>query len=242
MEIKKSPKANIENFTKIFLLLGLVFALFIVYNGLEYKTLYTVENLGDGSDREELEEEPPITQQEIEEIKPPPPPPPPAPEVIEVVEDDEDIEETVLDSTETDEDEEVIVEEVIEEVVEEEVVDEIVPFSVIESVPIFPGCKGSKAELSACMNSKIKKHINRKFNVDLAQDLGLPAGKKRISVQFLIDKQGNITNIRSRAPHPRLQKEAERIIKLLPKMIPGKQRNKPVRVRYNLPIVFNVED
>lgn len=243
MENKKSSKANLENYSKLFMLLGLLFALFVVYKGIEYKAPYVIEDLGDGSAQEELEEEIPITQQEIEEFKPPPPPPPPAPEVIEVVEDDKEIEETILDSTETDEEEEVeVVEEEIEEVVEEEVVDEIVPFSVIESVPVFPGCKGSKAELTKCMNSKIKKHIGKNFDVDLAQDLGLAPGKKKINVQFLIDKQGNITDIKSRAPHPRLQKEAERIIKKLPKMIPGKQRNKSVKVRYNLPIVFNVED
>ncbi|MCF6350511.1 MAG: energy transducer TonB [Flavobacteriaceae bacterium] len=242
MEIKKSPKANLENYSKLFMLLGLLFALFVVYKGIEYKSTYVVVNLGDGSDQEELEEEIPITQQEIEEVKPPPPPPPPAPEIIEVVEDDKEIEETILESTETDEDEVIEVPEEVEEVVEEEVIDEVVPFSVIESVPVFPGCKGNKAALTKCLNSKIRKHINNKFNVDLAQDLGLSAGKKKINVQFLIDKQGNITDIKSRAPHPRLQKEAERIIKLLPKMTPGKQRNKPVKVRYNLPIVFNVED
>ncbi len=242
MEIKKSPKANLENYTKLFMLLGLLFALFVVYKGIEYKAPYVVDNLGDGSEQEEIEEEIPITEQIIEEVKPPPPPPPPAPEVIEVVEDDKEIEETIMESTETDEEEVIEVPEEVEEVVEEEVIDEIIPFSVIESVPVFPGCKGNKAELTKCLNAKIKKHIGRNFNIDLAQDLGLSPGKKRISVQFLIDKQGNITNIKSRAPHPRLQKEAERIIRKLPKMTPGKQRNKPVKVRYNLPITFNVED
>ncbi len=243
MEIKKSPKANLENYTKIFMLLGLVFSLFVIYQGIEYKTVYKVENLGDIDALDELEEEIPITQQEIKEVKPPPPPPPPAPEVIEVVEDDKEIEETVLESTETDEEEEVDIEvEEIEEVVEEEVVDEEVSFLVIENVPVFPGCKGNNAKLKKCMSEKITKHVNRKFNVDLAQDLGLSAGRKRISVQFKIDKSGNITNVQARAPHPRLQKEAIRIIKLLPKMKPGRQRNKAVTVRYNLPIVFNVED
>jgi protein TonB len=74
----------------------------------------------------------------------------------------------------------------------------------------------------------------------LAQDLGLTEGMKRISVQFIIDKNGMVTNIKARAPHPRLQKEAIRIIKLLPKMSPGRQRNKAVNVRYNLPIGFRV--
>ncbi len=245
MEIKKSPKANLENYTKIFMLLGLVFSLFVIYQGIEYKTYYKVDNLSSMAADDEMEEEIPITQQEIKEVKPPPPPPPPAPEVIEVVEDEKEIEETVLESTETEEEEEVEVEvkeEEIVEVEEEEEVVEDVPFSVIENVPVYPGCKGTNAQLKKCMSDKITKHVSRKFNVDLAQDLGLSAGKKRISVQFKIDKNGNISDIRARAPHPRLQKEAMRIIKLLPKMQPGRQRNKPVNVRYNLPIVFNVED
>ncbi len=245
MEVKKSPKANLENYTKIFMLLGLVFSLFVIYQGIEYKTVYKVDGLADRAAQDELEEEIPITQQEIKEVKPPPPPPPPAPEVIEVVEDDKEIEETVLESTETEEEEEVeteVKEEEIVEVEEEEEVVEDVPFSVIENVPVYPGCKGSNTQLKKCMSDKITKLVARKFNVDLAQDLGLSAGKKRISVQFKIDKNGNIADIRARAPHPRLQKEAIRIIKLLPKMKPGRQRNKAVNVRYNLPIVFNVED
>lgn len=243
MEIKKSPKANLENYTKILMLLGLVFSLFVAYQGIEWTTVYKVETLADTAGTDELEEEIPITQQKIEEVKPPPPPPPPAPEVIEVVEDEKEIEETVLESTETEEEEEVEVEvKEIEEVEEEEEVIEDVPFSVIENVPVYPGCKGNNAALKKCMQEKITKHVGRKFNVDLAQDLSLPPGKKRISVQFKIDKYGNITNVRARAPHPRLQKEAIRIIKLLPKMKPGRQRNKAVNVRYNLPILFNVED
>ncbi len=245
MEIKKSPKANLENYTKVLMLLALAFSLFVAYQGIEWTTVYKVANLENMASDDELEEEIPITQQEIKEVKPPPPPPPPAPEVIEVVEDEKEIEETVLESTETDEAEEVDVEvkeDEIVEVEEEEEVVEDVPFSVIENVPVYPGCKGNNAALKKCMQDKITKHVGRKFNVDLAQDLSLPPGKKRISVQFKIDKNGNITNVRARAPHPRLQKEAIRIIKLLPKMKPGKQRNKPVNVRYNLPIVFNVED
>lgn len=242
MEVKKSPKANLENYSKLFMLIGLLFALVVVYSGIQHKTLKKSSSIFDDEGNEEIEEEIPITQQEIKPPPPPPPPPPPAPEIIEVVEDDKEIEETVLESTETEEEEEVEAPEEVEEVVEEEEIDEIVPFAVIESIPIFPGCKGSKAELTKCMNDKIKKHIGRHFNTELAQDLGLPPGNKRISVQFLIDKQGNVTEIRSRAPHPKLQKEAERIIKKLPKMSPGKQRNKPVKVRYNLPINFRIED
>ncbi len=126
---------------------------------------------------------------------------------------------------------------------EEDLVDEEpVDFIVLEETPSFFGCKGSNEQKRKCFNKKIKKHIQRHFNVDLAQDLGLSPGKKRINVQFIINKKGEIEGIKTAATHIRLKKEAARIIKKLPKMKPGKQRNKPVNVKFNLPIYFNVED
>ena len=239
MEIKKSPKANLENYSKLFLQLGLVLALLISYVGIEHKTYErTLSDLGMASFNDVEEEDIPITER-IEQIKPPPPPPP-APEVIEVVEDEKDVEETVLESTETDENEVVEVEE-IEEVVEEEEVLEDVPFAIIEDAPVFPGCKGSKAAKKKCLQEKIKKHVNRKYNTGLAGDLGLDPGKKRVFVMFKIDKKGNIVGVRARGPHKRLEKEAIRVVKLLPKMIPGKQRGRPVGVKYTLPITLLVE-
>lgn len=241
MEVKKNPKSNMENYTKLFMQLGLVLALFLVYTAIEHKTYdRIVEDLGVASLTGEDDEEMVITQR-VEPVKPPPPPPPPAPEIIEIVEDKEEIEETVIETTETDEEEAVEVEEIIEEEEGEEVVEDV-PFAIIEDIPIFPGCeKGTKAEKKACFSKKISKHINRKFNSGLASDLGLSAGKKRIFVMFKIDQTGSITEIQARAPHPRLQKEAERVVKTLPKMIPGKQRGRPVSVRYSLPISFLVE-
>lgn len=241
MEIKKNAKSNLENYTKLFMQLGLVLALFVVYVGIEHKTYdRIVEDLGVASLSVDDEEVMVITQR-IEAVKPPPPPPPPAPEIIEIVEDEKEVEETVIESTETDEEEAVEVEEIIEVEEGEEVVEDV-PFAIIEDIPVFPGCeKGTKAEKKACFSKKISKHINKKFNAGLASDLGLTAGKKRIFVMFKIDKTGAITDIQARAPHPRLQQEAARVVKTLPKMIPGKQRGRPVSVRYSLPIAFQVE-
>ncbi len=239
MEIKKNPKANLENYSKLFLQLGLVLALLISYVGIEHKTFErNLSDLGMANFDDELEEDIPITER-IEQIKPPPPPPP-APEVIEVVEDEKEVEETVLESTETDEDEKVEVDE-IEEVVEEEEVLDDVPFAIIEDAPVFPGCKGSKKEKKKCLQDKIKKHVNRKYNTGLAGDLGLDPGKKKVYVQFKINKQGNIVDVRARGPHKRLEKEAKRVVMLLPKMIPGKQRGRAVGVKYTLPITLLVE-
>jgi protein TonB len=119
---------------------------------------------------------------------------------------------------------------------------DIVPFTAIEEVPIFPGCNGDNLSRKKCMQNKMTKHILKKFNIKVAQRLDLSPGRKRISVQFKINKSGIVEDIRVRAPHPKLEKEAIRVIKLLPQMIPGKQKGKPVNVRYNLPITFNVED
>ncbi|SNR56287.1 energy transducer TonB [Lutibacter flavus] len=239
MQIKKSPKANLENYSKLFMQLGLVLALLVVYLAIEKKTYdRVIGNLGPVVLNMEDEEQ----TIEIEQIKPPEPktPPPPTPDKIEIVEDEEEVEETVIESTETDEDEAVEVEEIIE-VEEEEEVMEDVPFAIIEDVPVYPGCKGSKAELRACLQEKITKHVNRKFNADLASDLGLAPGVKRIFVMFKIDKRGNIVDVMARAPHKRLQEEAIRVVNLLPKMTPGRQRGTPVGVKYSLPIAFKVE-
>jgi protein TonB len=213
--------------------------LFLTYSTLNYKT-YDKSNIDIGKLNldDELDEEIPI----IEQIIPPPPPPPPpaAPEVIEVVEDEEEVEETVIESTETDQDEEIME---VEDVEVEEVIEDVeVPFAVIENVPEYPGCeRGSNADKRKCMSDKIAKFVQRKFNTDLAGDLGL-SGRQRISVIFKIDKNGNVTGVRSRAPHPRLEKEAARVINMLPKMKPGRQRGKPVIVPYSLPITFQVQD
>lgn len=120
---------------------------------------------------------------------------------------------------------------------------EEIPFTMIEDAPIFPGCekyKSSKEKLKKCMSEKIQKHVNRKFNTGLVDDLGLDEGRQKITVLFTIDENGVVSEIRSRGPHPKLEKEAERVVKLLPKMEPGKQRSKNVKVKYTLPINFIV--
>ena len=235
---KKNSKANVGQNSAIYFALGLVLMLFVSYQSINYKS-YDKSDIDIGALNldEEKEEEIPI----IDLVKPPPPPPPPpaAPEVIEIVEDEEEVEETVIESSETDQEEEIEIEEVEVEEVEEDVE---VPFSVIENVPEYPGCeKGSNADKRKCMSAKIAKFVQRKFNTDLAGDLGL-SGRQRINVIFKIDKSGNVVGVRSRAPHPRLEKEAARVINMLPKMKPGRQRGKAVIVPYSLPITFQVQD
>ncbi len=113
----------------------------------------------------------------------------------------------------------------------------------VEKVPVFPGCEGlsNNDQRIKCMSDKLKGIIQRKFNGDLAADKGL-LGIQRISVQFTIDKTGSVTNIKARAPHQSLEKEAKRVMTKVPKMQPGKQSNIPVDVVYSLPIIFRVQN
>lgn len=116
-----------------------------------------------------------------------------------------------------------------------------VPFSVIESVPVFPGCEGlgTNEERKACMSKKISEFVNKNFDIGLAKELGLK-GTNRVYVQFKIDKMGKVVNVRARAPHPDLQAEGERVINELPDMEPGKQKGEQVGVLYSLPITFQI--
>ena len=238
MESKKNPKVDIGKNSSLYFTLGMALMMFLSYSTVNYKvydkSLLNLDRVNmDALDEEEV----PITEQV--QPPPPPPPPPPAPEVIEIVEDEEEVEETIIESTETDQEEEIDIEDLDVEEVEEDVE---VPFAVIENVPVFPGCeRGNNAKKRKCMSEKIAKFVQRKFNTDLAGDLGL-SGRQRISVIFRIDRSGNVTGVRARAPHPRLEKEAQRVINLLPKMKPGKQRGKAVIVPYSLPIIFQVQD
>jgi len=240
MLAKKSSKARLSPHRKLFFQLGLVLTLVLVYIGLEWKTVERyIGELDEVSFETEEFVDIPVTQR-ILEVKPPPPPP--APERIEIVTNDEDIIETVLESTETDETEfvEVTDYEDIDEIIEEEEIMKEIPFAIIEEAPVYPGCKGTKAELKKCLQDKINKHVQKHFKTQIAQELGLTAGKKKVYVQFKIDKTGEIVDIRARGPHARLEKEAIRVVKLLPQMTPGKQRTKPVRVSYTLPVTLVV--
>lgn len=121
--------------------------------------------------------------------------------------------------------------------------DSIFPFKTIERTPIFPGCENliTEDERKTCFTKSIFIHVSENFNAKPLQNIGLTSGRKRISVQFMIDKNGNIVNVKARAPHPKMQEEAVRTIKLLPKMEAGIQDGKNVSVRYNLPIVFKID-
>lgn len=114
-----------------------------------------------------------------------------------------------------------------------------IPYSVIEDVPIYPGCENvARSKRRNCFQDQLNKHIRENFRYpEIAQEMGIQG---RVYTQFIIDKDGSITNIEVRGPDINLEREAKRIISLLPKMTPGYQRGKPVRVPFSTPITFRL--
>ena len=241
MELKKNPKANVGRNSSLYFAVGLNVMLVLTYLGLEHKTYETEAIKIDMLMLDDqFDEDIPITTINI-----PPPPPPPkiiVTQAITVAEDVEDVEETVIESTEIGQDD-IIEDRIIsvDDVAVEEVEEDIeVPFAVIEKVPQFPGCTGNNTELKACFQRKMQEHLLKNFRYpNAAAELSIQG---RVFVFFLIDKNGIATKIKSRGPDQLLETEAERIISLLPKMEPGKQRGQPVGVPYSIPINFKLQE
>ncbi len=241
METKKNPNLEIGRNSSIYFAVGLNIMLFLTWRVLEYKTYeqdgFSTELL-DMSD--EIEEDIPITNLEA----PPPPPPPPAaaaPDVITIVEDAEEIEETVIESSETSQDDKIAEPVEVSDVDVDELEEDVsVPFSVVENVPVFPGCVGrNNSILSDCFAKKMNDHIVKHFKYpESALEMGVHG---KVFVLFAIDASGNVSGIRTRGPDKLLEDEAYRIISLLPTMIAGRQRGKPVKVPYSIPINFKIE-
>ena len=110
---------------------------------------------------------------------------------------------------------------------------------IMEDVPLLPGCERvAKSDRRKCFQDQIQKHIIKNFRYpEIAQKTGIQG---RVFIQFIIGKDGEISGIRTRGPHSILEREANRIISLLPKMTPGTQKGRPVRVPYSIPITFRL--
>ena len=244
MQVKKNPKADLSRNSLIFFQIGLIIILAITYFGIEWKFQEETDSFSYEIAVPEFDmEDIPVT--EIKDIPPPPPPPPPIPEIIEVVADELEVEETEIRSTESSQDQKIekVIEvaEIQEEKMEEKV--EEVPFVLIQNVPVYPGCETQpdNASKKKCMSTKIDEFIQHEFDTNLGAELNM-YGINRIYVVFKINEHGDVTGIQTRGPHKVLEAEAERVVKMLPKMSPGRQRNRPVSVVYTLPITFEVRE
>ncbi|WP_407556573.1 energy transducer TonB [Winogradskyella sp. 4-2091] len=119
-----------------------------------------------------------------------------------------------------------------------------IPFSEVEIAPMHPDCDAIALEedKKSCFAAAINKHVGQNFNMQIADSLGLSGGKKRIYTYFTIGRNGEVDHIVAKGPHPKLEEETVRVLKLLPQFKPGKQDGNSVDVRYSLPIVFQIHD
>ncbi|MCC8188473.1 MAG: TonB family protein [Bacteroides sp.] len=227
MEVKKSPKADLESKKSTWLLVGYVVVLVFMFVGFEWTKRDIQVDTSLAIQEVIFEEEIiPITQQE-EIVAPPPPEAPSVAEVLTIVDDQADVEETAVATTE-DTGERVEVK-YIPVAVEEEEPDEQVIFDVVEKMPEFPG---GQAALMQYLSKNIKYPT-------IAQENGTQG---RVIVQFVVNTDGSVVDAQVvRSVDPYLDKEAIRVISTMPKWQAGMQRNKPVRVRYTVPVMFRLQ-
>ena len=217
---KKSPEADVTRKSGLYLNIGLVISLLVVITAFEWR-FYDDGSLADlGQVSDDFEE---ILDIPVTEQPPPPPPKIQQPEIIEVP-DEEEIEEIEVNLDVEITEEKAIEAIVFEEPVEEEVVDEV--FTIVEQQPEFPGGRDA-----------IYQYIQKKFRYpSQARRMGIEG---RVSVQFVVDKSGNITEVQAvKGVGAGCDKEAVRIIKSMPKWKAGKHRGKAVKVRMILHIAF----
>ncbi|MDO4757728.1 MAG: energy transducer TonB [Rikenellaceae bacterium] len=227
MEIKKSPKADLQNKRGLLLEIGLAVALAIVIGAFAWTPKeHRIEQVD--LNYAIVEEE--ITEITRQDQKPPEPPKKVEVKVIadllQVVTNDTKIE-TAMTFDEFDEDAEVFqeVEEVVEEIVDDE------PFLIVETMPSFQG-----GDLNTFRNWV---QSNVRFP-QIALENGIQG---TVVLSFVIEKDGSLTNIQVlRTPDRSLSEEASRVLQKSPKWSPGKQRNQVVRVKYTLPVVFRVQN
>ncbi len=243
MKPKKTKKANLNNYSFTFMLIGLVTVLYFALQVINLKT-YAADIGIDKLDKTDLtidkteviiieKPKPKIKRQKPRELA-----------RLKVEKNEKKVEESIFKNSEPEPVDTIDTPESLEtENVENYQI--TIPFSKIEQVPVFPGCEkyqNDNDQLRKCMNEKIHQWVSRKFNTGLAEDMGLSGEKVRIFTQFTIDTQGNIVDVKARSKYKDLEKEARRVIGGFPKMKPGKQRNRTVKVTYTLPIVFKVAE
>ena len=227
MELKKSPKADLNNKRGLLLEIGLVVSLLLViaafaYTPKEYRIKISTEYVAP------VEEQ--ITEITRQDQKPPEAPKKVEVKVItdmlEVVTNDTKIT-TEVDFAEFDENTEIIQQ--VE--IKEEVIEDDQPFLIAETMPSFQG--GDLNAFRAWVQQNVR-------FPQIALENGIQG---RVVLSFVIEKDGRLTNIQVlQSPDRSLSDEAIRVLSKSPKWSPGKQRNQVVRVKYTLPVDFRVQN
>ena len=228
MEIKKTPKADLENKKSTWLLVGYVIVLAVMFVAFEWtKRDIKIDTSQAITDLVFEEEIIPITEQP-EQVAPPPPEAPSIAETLTIVDDDADVEETTIATSE--ETNQAVEIKYVPVAVEEEEPEEQTIFEVVEQMPEFPN--GGMAGLMQYLSKNIKYPT-------IAQENGTQG---RVTVQFVVNRDGSIVDAKVlRGVDPYLDKEAIRVISSMPKWKPGMQRGKAVRVKYTVPVMFRLQ-
>ncbi len=226
MELKKTPKADLKNKRGLLLEIGFIFALGVVILAFSYAPkehrikqaeivlTMVADQIVEITRQDEKKPVAPPKKVEIKVLS----------QLLKVV-DNETVIETEMDFDEFNEDTAVL--ESIEGV--EEGIEDDTPFLIAEHMPSFQGGDLSKFHRWVQSNVSYPK---------AAQDNGISG---RVTLTFVIEKDGSLSNIQVlQAPDRLLSDEAIRVLQSSPKWTPGRQRNQPVRVRFTLPVVFNL--
>lgn len=229
MEVKKSEKANLEKMKFLFIELGLVISLALVYGAFEWTTRETqVSTLEADNQVVEVEEMIPITQET-------PPPPPEIPKIpvlsdqIDIVDDEIKVDDDLFVNLEDDASLGVEIMDYQEAVEEEVVEEEAIPFQLVEEKPSFMG--GDANNFSKWVNQRL-------VYPEIAKENGVSG---RVTLQFTVEKDGSVTKVKVlRGVDPSLDKEAVRVVSQSPKWAPGKQRDRAVPVTYTFPVIFQL--
>ena len=228
MEVKKTPKASLENKRALVMEIGLIVALAVVYIAFNWTSKDVQVSTLEAENQVVQEEEIiPITQET-------PPPPPEAPKIpvlsdqIDIVDDEIEVDNDFL-SLEDSDDMGVEIMDYVENVQEEVVEEEAIPFQLVEEKPSFMG--GDANQFSAWVNKRL-------VYPEIAKENGVQG---RVTLQFTVEKDGSVTKVKVlRGVDPSLDKEAVRVVSMSPKWKPGKQRDRAVPVTYTFPVYFQL--
>ena len=240
MQLKKNPKADLAKQSGLFFAIGFAAISGFTLWGFEAKMQdkgnlsyqYTV------NDKTVIEEDPVAIELPTPEMPQQAPPPPVLTQEIEIVESDKPVEEVLIGSTDPSDPTPPALPESIP-VVEDENPEIVVPFAVIEDKPLFQECKNvPRSEQMSCFKEHLDKHVKNNFRYpQAALDMGIEG---RVNVSFRINTDGTISILGVRGTDRILEDEAKRIISSIPKLIPGKQRDKPTAVTFAYPINFKL--
>ena len=250
MKPKKNSNVDLKKRTGLFFSIGLAIATFASLYAINYKSVEEGKKKIEFDKMEDLSED--VQDIVMEENTPPPAPPAEPekvdipPEVITQVDDNKKVD-TEFKSTDTNKEDasNVPPPKISNTGVpggtgtgDDEIQDDV-QFFAIEQKPMFEECKNvPKEEQEKCFKKSLDAFVSKTLVYpETAMQMG---SQGRVVVQFRIKKDGNVEVINTQGKDKILEKEARRVIEKLPRLIPGKQRERPVAVIFSYPIVFRL--